>query len=141
MGFSLGGPDREEQGVLLHQLRLGAQEHALGLSADGSSGQQFSQQAYVQQVADIAKNKYGYDPGGLGEFSKPNNSNKIFGRVDFNIKSKHQLTIRENYVDALADIGTQYSNTFNFPSNFYHMTDKMLSSVAQLNSSFGKLVQ
>jgi hypothetical protein len=136
-GFSVGGPIQRNKMFFFTNLDWARKNTPSGYSADGSSGQQFSQQAYVQQVADIAKSKYGYDPGALSEFSKPNNSNKFFGRVDFNIKSKHQLTVRENYVDALADIGTNYSYRFNFPSNFYHMTDKMLSSVVQMNSSFG----
>ena len=87
----------------------------------------------------IAQSQYGYDAGGLTEFSRANNSNKFFGRVDFNLGANHQLTVRENYVDAVADIGFPSATSYIMPSNYYHMTDKMLSSVVQLNSSFGRL--
>jgi hypothetical protein len=139
LGFSVGGPVMKNKAFFFANLDWARKTTPVGFSADGTSGQQFSQQSYVQQVIDVAKSKYNYDPGGLGEVSKANNSNKIFGRVDFNIGTRNQLTIRENYVDALADVGggTQYSYTM--PSNYYHMTDKMLSSVVQLNSSFGKM--
>jgi hypothetical protein len=139
MGFSLGGPISTNKMFFFTNFDWARKNTPSGYSANGSSGQQFSQQAYVQQVLDIAKNTYGFDPGNLNEFSKPNDSNKIFGRVDFNIGGKHQLTIRENWVDALADIGNLTSFSYKFPSNFYHMTDKTLSSVVQLNSAFGQL--
>ena len=93
LGFSRRRADREEQGVLLRQPGLGPQEHA-GRATRPTARRASSSatQSYVQQVIDIAKNKYGYDPGGLGEFSKPNNSNKFFGRVDFNLGANNQLT-------------------------------------------------
>lgn len=138
-GFTLGGPVFTNKMFFFANVDWARKNTPVGYSADGSSGQQFSTQSYVQQVIDIAKSAYGYDPGGLGEVSKPNNSNKVFGRVDFNIGSRHQLTIRENYVDALADVGSASNSSYSMPSNYYHMTDKMLSSVGQLNSSFGRL--
>jgi Carboxypeptidase regulatory-like domain/TonB-dependent Receptor Plug Domain len=138
-GFTLGGPVFTNKMFFFANVDWARKNTPVGYSADGSSGQQFGTQALVQQVVDIAKSKYGYDPGGLGEVSKPNNSNKIFGRVDFNLGANHQLTIRENYVDALADVGSSSNFSYTMPSNYYHMTDKMLSSVGQLNSSFGRL--
>ncbi len=137
MGFSLGGPIAQNKAFFFSNFDWGRKNTPAGFSADGSSGQQFSQQAYVQQVVDIAK-KYGYDPGGLAEFSKPNNSDKVFARTDFNLSSNHQLVARVNYVKGEASIGTQSSSTYKMPDNFYNMTDKMLSSVVQLNSSFGR---
>jgi hypothetical protein len=138
-GFAVGGPIMKNKTFFFTNIDWARKTTPSGYSASGTSGQQFSQASYVQAVLDVAKNKYGYDAGGMNEFSKPNNSNKIFGRVDFNLGTRHQLTVRENYVDAMADIGVQYSYSYKTPSNFYHMTDKMLSSVVQLNSSFGRV--
>ncbi len=138
-GATLGGPILKDKAFFFANIDFARKSTPDSFSADGSSGQQFSSQALVQAVVDAAKNIYGYDPGGLSGFSKTNNSNKIFGRVDFNIGSRHQLTIRENYVDATADVGGSSNFSYTMPSDFYHMTDKMLSSVAQLNSSFGRM--
>ena len=138
MGFSLGGPMVRNKAFFFTTFDWARKNTPSGFSADGSTGQQFSGgQANIQQVVNIAQNKYGYDPGGLGEFSKPNNSDKVFGRFDFNLSPRHQLTARVNYVDAEASIGNQANIPYKMPSNFYNMTDKMLSSVVQLNSSFG----
>jgi hypothetical protein len=139
MGFSFGGPVVTNKAFFFTNLDWARKNTPTGYSADGSSGQQFSQPAYVQAVVDTAKNRYGYDPGPLGEFSKANNSNKFFARGDFNIAGKHQLTVRENYIDAVADIGTPSNFSYNFPSNFYHMTDRTYSTVGQVNSAFGRL--
>ena len=136
-GGSVGGPIVTNTAFFFGNIDYGRKTTPTGYSADGSSGQQWGNQAYVQQVLDIVKNRYGYDPGGLSEFTKPNNSDKIFGRVDFNVSPRHQFTFRTNYVKGRADVGTQYNDTYNFPSHFYSMTDKMISSVAQLNSNFG----
>ena len=138
-GFSVGGPVLRNKTFFFANIDWARKDTPTGYSADGSSGQQFSTQSYVQQVLDIAKSKYGYDAGGLSEVSKPNNSNKVFGRVDFNLGSKHQLTVRENYVDALADIGSASSTSYKLPSNYYHMTDKNSVTVMQLNSSLGRM--
>ena len=71
-----------------------------------SSGQQFGNEAAVNQVPEHAQEQYCYVPGPdpLGEFSKATNSNKYFVRGDFNL-ARHQLTVRHNYIDALNDSG------------------------------------
>ena len=52
------------------------------------------------------KSQYGYDPGGTGEFSRPNNNDKVFVRTDFNLSPSNQLTVRVNYVDGTPYVGT-----------------------------------
>ena len=110
----------------------------IGFSADGSASQQFANPTLARQVLEVTKQQYGYDAGNLAEISRPNDSDKVFGRTDFNLNSRNQLTFRVNYVDASFWSGSQSTNTYNLPSHFYTMTDKMLSSVVQLNSSFGQ---
>lgn len=136
-GFTLGGPIVKNKAFYFGNVDWARKSTPVGYSIDGSSGQTWGNQSTVQQALDIARSKYGYDAGGLGEFSTPNNSNKIFVRGDFNLSPRHQLTVRTNWVDALADIGSQSATVYKTPSNFYHMTDQMLSNVAQLNSTFG----
>ena len=109
-----------------------------GFSADGILGQQFGQQAYVQRSSTWRRPSTATIRAASSEFSKPNNSNKVFARTDFNLTSSNQLTVaRELRRRAMADIGTQTSSNYKMPDNFYNMTDKMLSSVVQLNSSLG----
>jgi hypothetical protein len=137
-GFSFGGPIVKNKVFFFSNFDWARKSTPSGYSLDGTSGQTWGTPSYVQQVIDVAKNIYKFDPGSMNEFSKPNNSNKYFGRGDFNLSSRHQLTARVNYVDGLAHIGTIYSNTYKMPDNFYRIQDKLLSTVVQLNSTIGK---
>ncbi len=138
-GFALGGPIVRNKAFFFGNVDWARKMTPVGYSIDGSSGQAWGNAQYVQQVAAIAKARYGYDVGGFGEFSNPNDSNKAFLRADVNVSPRHQLTLRTNWVDAMADIGSQSSGTYKMPTNFYHMTDEMLSNVGQVNSSFGRI--
>jgi hypothetical protein len=139
-GFSIGGPIVQNKAFYFGNLDWARKSTPTGYSASGSSGQLFGTPGNVQTVADIARNRYGYDPGGLDEFSKRNNSNRIFVRADFNVTSSQQLTLRTNYVNALADIGFPSTTQYNFPTNFYQFSDKTSSTVGQLNSTFKSAV-
>jgi hypothetical protein len=138
MGLSLGGPILKNKVFFFGNYDRARKLTPLGWAADGSASFQFANPTLAQQVAAVTKAQYGYDPGGLSEVSRPNDSDKYFGRADFNISSRNQLTVRVNYVDASFTSGSEGLNYWNYPSNFYGMTDKMLSSVVQLNSSFGR---
>jgi len=138
-GFSLGGPIVKNKAFFFGNVDWARKMTPVGYSVDGSSGQAWGSADLVQQVAAIAKAKYGYDVGGFGEFSRPNDSNKAFVRADLNLSPRNQLTLRTNWVDATADIGSPSSSRYILPTNYYHMTDEMLSNVGQLNSSFGKV--
>ncbi len=136
-GFSVGGPVIKNKLFFFTNLDWARKTTPSGYSIDGSSGQTFDKASDVQAILDTAKTKYNYDPGGTGEFAKPNNADKFFVRGDYNISNRHQLTLRTNYVKGVADVGTQFNNSYKMPTNFYNIEDTMWSNVAQLNSSFG----
>jgi hypothetical protein len=134
-GASVGGPIWKNKAFFFTNFDFARKFTPVGFSADGSSGQQWGNQAYVQQIVDAAKT-YGYNPGPLSEFSQPKTSDKIFVRGDFNLSPNHQLTVRTNYVKGIASIGSDSTTFYNLQDHYYYMTDKMLSTVAQLNSTF-----
>jgi len=137
-GFSFGGPIIKNRAFFFGNLDLGRKSTPNGWSIDGSSGQGFGHQAEAERMTAILKNQYGYDPGGLGEFSKAGNSDKIFVRADINLAPNHQLTVRNNYVNGVAQqSGTTPSQLiYIMPGNFYEIDDKLTSTVGQLNSTF-----
>jgi hypothetical protein len=137
-GFSLGGPILQSKAFYFGNYDMGRKNTPSGFSANGSSAVQWGTQSNVQQVVDIAKSKYGYDPGGLDEFSRPNNNDKYFLRTDFNLSTRNQLTYRVNYVNATANIGSISSGSYLLPDRFYSIQDKNLSNVWQLNTTLGK---
>ncbi|TGE07620.1 TonB-dependent receptor [Hymenobacter fodinae] len=89
-------------------------------------------------VAAYAKQRYGYEVGNYGSVTNRTESNKIFGRLDFNLSENHQLTIRHNYVEAFADNLTRSSINFRFGNNGYRFSNVTNSSVAELNSRLGR---
>jgi hypothetical protein len=107
-------------------------------SADGSTVNSYSNPAQAAAFKALLSSKYGYDPGGLGDYNKPTNSTLIFGRLDFNINQSNQATFRYNYVNAISGVNTQRdANAYGFETNGYNITDKTNSMVLQINSVFG----
>src|SRR4029077_5184692 len=108
-----------------------------GFSVSGTTGQPWGHQDEVNRIIGISKG-YGYDPGGADEFSKRGTNEKVFVRTDFNLSTKNQLTVRTNYINALADQSgtTPSSIIYILPGNFYAFTAKTSSTVGQLNSTW-----
>jgi hypothetical protein len=134
-GASFGGPIKKNFAFFFGNIDYARKTTPSGFSADGSGGVRWGNQALAQQVSDIAKNTWGYDVGGLSIYSTPNNSDKYFGRVDFNLPHQNRLTYRTNYVDGISNVGTVNATSYLYPDRFYQIQDTNLSNVGQLNSS------
>ena len=116
-----------------------AREEANGVSAE--AGNVFGVNATIaeraQQAQAIAQARYGYNPGSLGDIPEQRDSTNFFGRLDWNIGSRNQLTLRHNYVDATRDVvSDRFSSRFRFPNAIYAFADETNSTVAQLNTAF-----
>ena len=122
-GFSVGGPIVQSKAFFFTNLDFGRKDTPSGYSIDGSTGQNWGHQADVQRIIDISKSKYGYDPGSVGEFSRRNNNDKVFVRTDFNLRTGSRLTVRHNYVEGLADNGSQTQFAYYMPDYFYEIQD------------------
>jgi hypothetical protein len=120
-----------------------------GVAVDGS-GATFAQAALgaqaqptVDAILSTLQTKYGYNPAGTsgldpeGNFSRLTNSDKEFARVDFNLSGSQRLTIRNNFINSVADSGTPTSTFFMLPDNYVRFHIKTDSTVGQLNSTFG----
>jgi hypothetical protein len=137
-GGTLGGPVKRNRAFFFTALDWGRRDTPSGYSIDGNSGVSFGRQAEAQRFLNILQTRYGYSPGGLEEFIRATNSDKILVKGDFNI-GRSQLTVRHNYVDAFSDVGTQSSTTYNFPDNFYRFNSTTNTTVGQFNSVFGSM--
>ena len=132
-GGSLGGPIVKNRAFFFANFDMGRKATPNGFSASGTTGQPWGHLDEVNRVISIAK-VYGYDPGSADEFSKRGNNQKIFVRTDFNLSSKNQLTLRTNYINALADQSgtTPSSLIYIMPGNFYVFNAKTSTTVGQL---------
>ncbi|MFN7960413.1 MAG: carboxypeptidase regulatory-like domain-containing protein [Thermoanaerobaculia bacterium] len=136
-GISVSGPILRDKLFFFANGEISRKDRPSGFSIGGSSGQDFGQRSAAERVRNTLIQRYGYDPGGFDEVTRTTDSDKYFVRLDWNVASAHQLTLRHNYVDATNDILPQSPTLYRFPDNTYHLTDKTNSSVLQLNSIFG----
>jgi len=136
-GGSLGGPilrDKLFFFVAGEGNKLSAPTNG---SANGTTVNTYKNPAQAAAFQQVLINKYGYNPGGLGDYNLPVNSTLLFGRLDFNVTDSTQATFRYNYVDALSGIASQRNfNAYSFETNGYTITDKTNSGVLQVNSVF-----
>lgn len=139
-GASLGGPLKRDKAFFFVNVDLARRQSPSGFSLDGSSGTDWGHDAEVDRFLSIINGKYGYDPGGKEEFIRNADADKVFARLDFNVAANHQLTLRHNYLKGVTDRGFPDSRTYYMPDNWYQPHDKVHSSVAQLNSTFGAAV-
>lgn len=93
--------------------------------------------AVAQQISDYVKTNYGLDAGSFGDYSINSKSTKFFNRIDWNINSKHQLSIRNNTVFSEATNLERDSQNFRFGSIDYKQHNNQTSTVAELKSQFG----
>lgn len=92
--------------------------------------------ADAKRIADTLKTKYGYDAGTIGAYSAATQSDKLFGRIDWNISDKHRFTIRHNYIKAFDDNISRSNTTFRFGNNTYRFNNTQNITVAELRSRF-----
>jgi hypothetical protein len=139
LGASLGGRIVQNRAFFFANVDIARRETGSGASVAGT-GQVFGREADVDRFISILQNRYGYDPGGKEEFGRQTDSNKWFIRADFNVANGHQLTVRNNYIDALNDIGRPDPANYFMPDAFYRFATDTNSFVTQLNSTFGSSV-
>ena len=137
-GGSVGGPIVKNRAFFFSNLDWGRKDTPSGYSVDGSSGQTFGRQAEIERAVGILKTNYGYNPGGLGEFVRATDNNKVFVRADFNL-GRSQLTVRNNYVDAINDTLFPSITLYKFPDQNYRFNSQANSTVGQLNTTFGTM--
>ncbi|MEZ4414886.1 MAG: carboxypeptidase regulatory-like domain-containing protein [Gemmatimonadota bacterium] len=82
----------------------------------------------------------GASAGEGGPFTVENPNRNLFARIDAQLNANHVLTLRHNYVRAEDDVTVNRfpGSNYSFDSNFYFFGSTTNSSVAQLNSQFGK---
>jgi hypothetical protein len=138
-GGSVGGPVRRNRVFLFGNFEVNRRGVPSGFSVGGGSGVDFGRVAEANRIINVLKNRYNYDPGGLDQFTRAIDNNKFFIRGDVNVNANHRFTMRHNYIDATNDIGRLSLTEFFFPDYFYHFRNKTNSTVAQLNSTFGRM--
>ena len=92
-----------------------------------------------QQIVNFLKSKYNYDPGSYaGAYKIFTNSDKFFGRLDFNLSQKNTLTVRGIYTNGSGNNLERSSTNFQFGSNDWTMRTKNVNVTAELKTRFNQ---
>ncbi|RLE17217.1 MAG: TonB-dependent receptor [Acidobacteria bacterium] len=138
-GFRLGGPIAKDKVFYFVNADFSRRDTPTGWSIDGSTGEAFANGTLTEEAErfESIMAGYGHDIGGFEEFTRNTDSDKFFARVDFNLGTSHNLTVRHNWVDA--DNVRLYpgEQTYNFPAYAYNFTNTTNSTVFALDSIFG----
>lgn len=90
--------------------------------------------ADAQSIVDFLKTKYNYDPGTYGKYSIATNSNKAFGRIDWNINPKSTFMLRGIYTNGYGQNLERTSTNFQFSSTDFTQHTKNVNLVGELRS-------
>ncbi len=137
-GFRLGGPIIKNKLFFFINGEM-ARRTAPTLFNAGDSNALLTT-AEAQQLADTLQQRYNYDVGTYNKFDAATQSDKAFGRIDWNINNKHRLTVRHNYIKAYDDNISRSTTFFRFGNNTYRFNNKQHITVAELRSRFSSKV-
>src|SRR5262249_19049011 len=92
----------------------------------------------AKAIYDTLKARYNYDAGSIGDFTKKNQSTKLFGRLDFNLSDAHKLNLRHNFIDAYAQAFERTPFLPKFGGQDFTQYNRTNSTVAELKSTFSE---
>ena len=133
-GFRLGGAFIKNKLFYFTAFEIGRREQPVP-SAPGSTESAIPF-AIAKGLYDTVSRRFGYDLGTFGTESLQTNSNKFFGRLDWNLNSIHKLSLRTNYIDAFSDNLERNTNVLNFGSQGFRHNSRTLSTVFEAKSNF-----
>ena len=94
-----------------------------------------------QQIVNQLKTKYGYDPGSyLGAYKIFTKSDKLFGRLDFNLDKNNTLTLRGIYTNGSGNNLERSSTNFQFGSTDFTQYTKNMNLTAELKTKISSNV-
>ena len=90
----------------------------------------------AQLIASKLQTTYGYDVGAYGDYNIYANSDKLFGRLDFNLNDKTSITLRHNFITATASNLERSGSLFKFGSQDFNQHNIQNSTVLEVKSNF-----
>ncbi|WP_234567530.1 TonB-dependent receptor [Rhodohalobacter sp. 614A] len=108
-----------------------------GILNSGAPNEVDFESSTFDEISSILQNQYGYDPGGYSSpLDTDTNNNKLLAKLDWNINQSNKLSLRYNYVDAIANRGiSRGTSSFTFSNRQYDFNSSQNSIVAELTST------
>ncbi|HMI00953.1 MAG TPA: TonB-dependent receptor [Pedobacter sp.] len=133
-GFRIGAPIIKDKLFLFVNAEQSKIEQPTLFNA-GDAGAVITQ-ADAAVLTKYVQDEYGYDIGASNGIGAKTESDKIFARLDWNINSKNQLTLRHNYIKAFDDNISRTGSLFRLGNNAYKFNNSQNVSVAELRTQF-----
>ena len=96
-----------------------------------------SSAADIQSLADFVQTTYGYDVGSYDNNPSSLKSDKILAKLDFNLSTKHKLSLRHSYTGAEnVEARNSGNRSINFINGSEFFVSNTNSSALELNSIF-----
>ena len=137
-GLSIGGPIIKNKLFFFANGEL-ARRTAPTLFNAGENGSALTAEE-ANTISNRLSTVYNYDAGTFSAFSAKTQSDKLFGRLDWNINTTHRLTVRHNYIKAYDDNISRSNTLFRFGNNTYRFNNKQNITVAELRSRFSNSI-
>ncbi|MDN4503521.1 TonB-dependent receptor [Alteromonadaceae bacterium BrNp21-10] len=138
MGFNLGGSLIEDKLYFFaaYEKLEGANLFDRGAIGSGAVNEVAVTQAELDEIVNISKTLYQYDPGGIPS-SMPNEDEKLLVKLDWNISDEHRMSFTYNYND-----GNNFTESdgdrdeFEFSNHLYERGAELNSYVLALYSDW-----
>ncbi len=90
----------------------------------------------AQQITTKLQNTYNYNVGDYGDYNIHANSDKVFGRLDWNVNDKTSIVLRHNYINSVATNLERSQSLFKFGSQDFNQNNTQNSTVLEVKSNF-----
>ncbi|MBX2848003.1 MAG: TonB-dependent receptor [Acidiferrobacterales bacterium] len=137
-GISIGGPIVEDKLFFFaaFEKQEGANLFDRGAIGSGAVEEVAVSQAEVDEIAQIAREIYQYDPG-IIPLSIPNDDEKILLKVDWNINDMHRAALTYNYNDGFNTVQSDGDNNeLEFSNHLYERGTELKSTTLALYSNW-----
>ncbi|WP_460583835.1 TonB-dependent receptor [Hymenobacter arcticus] len=133
-GFRLGGPIIKNKLFFFvnGEIARRTEPQFYGAGAPGST----VTTDLAQAIATKLQTTYGYNVGDYGDYNIYANSNKVFGRIDWNLNDKTSIALRHNYIKAEATNLERSGSLFKFGSQDFTQNNIQNSTVLEVKSNF-----
>ncbi|QEC57807.1 TonB-dependent receptor [Flavisolibacter ginsenosidimutans] len=131
-GATVGGPIVKNKAFYIFNFEQTRRQEPTFYNA-GDPGAAISV-ADAQAIKNTLMSKYGYDVGSYDKYKIFTNSDKFFGRLDFNISPKSTLTLRGIYTNGWGNNLERTTTNFQFSSTDFTQHTKNYNLVAELKT-------
>lgn len=138
IGLNVGGPIIEDKLFFFLNAEFKRETSPItnGILGSGAPNVIDFEASTFDRIQNVLQSQYGYDAGSYtSPLDTETNNDKILAKLDYNINQNNKLSVRFNFVDAIANRGiSRGSSGYSFSNRQYNFNSNQKSFVAELTS-------